>query len=437
MSVMTRSRKTLAGLALVGAGTLVLAGCGGGTGGEPTGGGETSESASAPVEARDLTLKIGTILPQSGALSFLGPPEEAGVGLAVEHINAVSETTGLTIPDVVWGDSGDPANNAWQTTAPRLISEGVSAVIGAASSGVTKLFLDDMVAAGIITFSPANTSVDFIEWDDKDLYWRTAPNDLLQGEVLGNVVAEDGHSNVATIYLNDSYGTGLNKVFTEVFESTGGKVVASQSYNAGDTTFDAQISAVMASNPDAIVLITFDEVFTIAPALINAGFDGGDFYFVDGNLKQFGEDASWPAGLSLEGAKGTTPAGPAADEAFQKEASDWWAANGGNGTGLTEYSYLNESYDAVVLLALASLAANSTDPADIITKLREVSGGEGSGEKCTSYEECAEIILGGGVADYDGFSGPITFDEVGDPTEAVVGVFEYGADNTFTRIDLG
>ena len=98
----------------------------------------------------------------------------------------------------------------------------MSAAIGAASSGVTKLFLDDAVAAGIITFSPANTSLDFTTWDDNGLYWRTAPSDTLQGEVLGNLVAEDGHENVAVLYLNDSYGTGLNEVFQETFSGAGG-----------------------------------------------------------------------------------------------------------------------------------------------------------------------------------------------------------------------
>ena len=431
MSVFTKSRarKAVGGIAVLSASALILAACSGGTPAETP---DPEPPTSGDREA--LSLKIGTILPQTGALAFLGPPEEAGVGLAVEHVNAYSETTQLTIPDVIWGDSGDAANNAWQTTAPRLIQEGVTAAIGAASSGVTKLFLDDFVAAGIITFSPANTSVDFIDWDDKDLYWRTAPNDLLQGEVLGNLVADDGHSNVATIYLNDSYGAGLNTVFKGVFEGTGGSVVTEQSFNAGDTTFDSQVSALLASNPDAIVLITFDEVYTIGPALINAGFDGSNLYFVDGNLKQFGADESWPANLSLEGAKGTTPAGPAADEAFQAEANDWWVAQGND--PLTEYSYMNESYDAVILLALAALAANSAEASDIITTLREVSGGVGDGTKCFSYEECADIILAGGVADYDGFSGPITFDEVGDPTEAVIGIFEFGADNTFVRIDL-
>ena len=104
-------------------------------------------------------------------------------------------------------------------------------MIGAASSAVTKLFLDSNVSEGIITFSPANTSPDFTTWDDNGLYWRTAPSDLLQGEVLGNLIAEDGHKNIGIIYQNDAYGTGLFGVVKEVFEASGGTVVAEASYN--------------------------------------------------------------------------------------------------------------------------------------------------------------------------------------------------------------
>jgi len=379
----------------------------------------------------DLSLKIGTILPQTGTLAFLGPPEEAGVGLAAQDVNDAA--VGLTIPDIFYGDAGDTDNKAYATTIQKLISEGVTAAIGAASSGVTKLFLDDAVAAGIITFSPANTSLDFTTWDDNGLYWRTAPSDTLQGEVLGNLVAEDGHKNVAVLYQNDSYGTGLNKVFEETFTASGGTIVESQSYNTGDATFDAQISAILASNPDAIVLITFDEIYTIGPALLAAGYPADQLYLVDGNLKNFGADEKWPADASMEGAKGTTPAGPLeADESFQERLNEFWTGEGNS--DLTDFSYANESYDAVILLALAALAANSTDPAEVAGKLQEVSGGSGDGEKCTEFKECADIILGGGVADYDGHSGPITFDENGDPTEATVGVFQYGPDNVSVRI---
>ncbi len=413
----SRVRSVIGGLAVVTAGALVLAGC--------AGGGAASPSESSGASGGDLTLKIGTVLPQTGSLAFLGPPEEAGVQLAVNEVNEAA--AGITI-DATFGDSGDADNKAFETTVPKLQSAGVSAMIGAASSGVTKLFLDSNVSEGIITFSPANTSPDFTTWDDNGLYWRTAPSDLLQGEVLGNLIAEDGHKNIAILYQNDAYGTGLNSVVKEVFEASGGTVVAEASYNDGDASFDAQVATIAAAKPDAVVLITFDQFATIAPLLVNAGLPAKDFYLVDGNLKQWGADVS----VSLEGAKGTTP-GPVLSDDFQERLNDAWVAEGN--ADLTDFSYAAESYDAVVLLALASLAAGSTDAADIAGKLQEVSGGSGDGTSCTTFKECADIINGGGTADYDGYSGGIAFDDAGDPTEATIGVFQFGADNMHTRIN--
>ena len=420
MSVFTRSRgaKVLGAVAVAGVSAIILAGCAGSS--------EPSDSSAAPAEDReDLTLSIGTVLPQSGSLAFLGPPEEAGVLLAVNEVNDAAK--GLTI-DLTPGDSGDADNKAFETTVPKLQSEGVAAMIGAAASGVTKLFLDSNVSEGIITFSPANTSPDFTTWDDDGLYWRTAPSDLLQGEVLANLIAEDGHKNIGILYQNDAYGTGLFNVVKEVFESTGGTVVAEASYNDGDSSFDAQVATITAENPDAVVLITFDQFATIAPLLVNAGQSAENFYLVDGNLKQWGDTVSVP----LEGAKGTTP-GPVLEDDFQARLNEAWTADGN--TELEDYSYAAESYDAVILMALAALAANATDAAAVSGKLQEVSGGSGDGTTCTSFAECADIILEGGTADYDGYSGPVTFDENGDPTEASIGIFQFGADNMHERID--
>ena len=418
MSVFTRSRagRVIGGVAVATVSAILLAGCAGGS---------TPAESSAPADREDLTLKVGTVLPQTGSLSYLGPPEEAGALLAVKEVNEAAK--GITI-DLTRGDSGDADNKAFETTVPKLQSEGVSAMIGAAASGVTKLFLDSNVSAGIITFSPANTSPDFTTWDDNGLYWRTAPSDLLQGEVLGNLLAEDGHKNIGIIYQNDAYGTGLFGVVKEVFESTGGTVVAEASYNDGEGQFDAQVQTIAAANPDAVVLITFDQFATIAPLLVNAGQDAKNFYLVDGNLKQWGSQVA----VSLEGAKGTTP-GPVLEDDFLERLNAVWVETAG--AELSDLSYAAESYDAVILLALASLAANSTDATEIAGKLQEVSGGSGDGKKCTSFSECADIIIGGGVADYDGYSGPVTFDENGDPTQASIGIFQYGADNTHTRVD--
>ncbi|WP_127794204.1 ABC transporter substrate-binding protein [Agromyces sp. LHK192] len=418
-----RSRgKVWTGVAVTAASALLLSACA--SGDTDSSGGESQ----GPRE--ELALTIGTALPQTGNLAFLGPPEEAGVAYATAQINEVTDTTGLTL-DVVYGDSGDTDNKAYETEIPRLLGEDVSAIIGAASSGTSLQFIDQVTGAGVIQFSPANTSDAFTTYDDNGLYFRTAPSDVLQGEVLGNLIAEDGNQTLGLIVLNDSYGTGLAKYVTEAFEAAGGEVVAAPTYNTGDTTFDAQIGEVLAADPDAIALITFDEVSTMLPSLFGQ-FPADKLYFVDGNLKNF-EEGTFPAG-SLTGAKGTLP-GLSIDSIsdFTGELDAFLEEEGT--PALEDYSYAAESFDATVLLALAALAANSTDSADIAAKLAEVSGGEGDGEKCTSFAECADIIIGGGTADYDGISGPITFDEVGDPTEASIGIYQYGEDNTYAAYE--
>ena len=404
-----RNRKTATAVATLAAAALVLSGCA-----------ATGDGGAAGGE---LTLKIGTALPQTGNLAFLGPPEEAGVALAVAEINAADK--GIQI-EVTKGDSGDTDNKAYETEIPRLLNAGVNAIIGAASSGTSLQFIDQVVGAGVIQFSPANTSAALTTYDDKGLYFRTAPSDVLQGEVLGNLIAADGHENIAMIVLNDSYGTGLASFVTEAFEAAGGKVLAAPTYNTGDTNFTSQIAEVLATDPDAIVLITFEEVKTIIPGL--SGFPSDKLYFVDGNLANFSE-AFEPG--TLTGAKGTLPGLDIETiPEFLTKMNDNWVAEG-NADLESVYAYGPEAYDAVVLLALSALAAGSVEGVDMAGKLQEVSGGSGSGTKCTSFAECADIIIGGGVADYDGVSGPITFDENGDPTEASIGVYVYQDDNTY------
>ena len=107
--------------------------------------------------------------------------------------------------------------------------------------------------------------------------------------------------------------------------------------------------------------------------------------------------------------------------------NDAWVARGNAALELNAYG--PETYDAVVLLALAALEASSTEGANMAEKLREVSGGSGNGTKCTSFAECADIINGGGTADYDGPSGAITFNEVGDPTDGNILIQQFDGNN--------
>ncbi|USQ74943.1 ABC transporter substrate-binding protein [Ornithinimicrobium cryptoxanthini] len=441
-----RTSVTARGIAVLAASSLILAACGGdgddgddetpdaAAEGDDATGDDTESTGDAPAAAedpgapeageRDLVLKVGTVLPQTGALAFLGPPEEAGALMAAKDINEAD--VGIQI-ELTLGDSGDPDNRAYATTVPQLLNADNSVIIGAASSGVSKLFIDEVVAADTLMISPANTAPEFTDWPDNGLYWRTAPSDLLQGEVLGNLIASDGVVNLGILYLNDAYGTGLEAQLTTTFENANGTVVASESYNAGDTTFDAQISSILAADPDALALITFEEIKTIIPALESAGVDMSSLYFVDGNIADFSEDFD-PG--TLEGSKGTTP-GPALEDDFRTELVAGWEEH--SGEELVDFNYAAETYDAIILAALSALAANSIEGPDMATWMGQVSGGTGDGEKFTTFADAAAAIIEGTVVDYDGPSGPITFNAAGDPTEATIGIFQYDENNSLVR----
>ncbi|MCD2441703.1 ABC transporter substrate-binding protein [Agromyces sp. SYSU K20354] len=422
------ARAAWTGLAIAGVSTLLLTACA--QGGTPpaeteTPTGDAGDALPIAEGERDLALKLGTILPQSGALAFLGPPEEAGVQLGADDVNGAG--SGLAV-EVVFRDSGDTTTDIATVSVTDLLSQDVSAIVGAASSGVSKTVIDQIVAAGVVQFSPANTSADFTDYDDNDLYWRTAPSDVLQGEVLGNLIAEDGNATLGLIVLNDPYGTGLAQFTRDAFEAAGGEVVAEALFNEGDSSFDAQITEVTAANPDAIALITFDQAKVITPALVGTGYPGDKVYFVDGNLADYSAD--FTPGL-ITGAKGTLPGldvGTLGDFTDRLLTVD---------PALTDYSYAAESYDAVTLISLAAYAANSTDGAEIAKYLRQVSGGSGEGEKVTTFEEGVALLEQGQQIDYDGPSGPVTFDEHGDPTEATIGIFQFNEDNTYSRIGDG
>jgi len=411
-------------VALAGAAALLLAGCSSSSGTEAASSGEASSGATGSCEA-DGILKIGNILPQTGNLAFLGPPEFAGVELAVKEINDAGGVLGNDV-EVFDGDSGDTTTNIAVTTADEHLQRGVDAVIGAASSGVSLTFIDKVTGAGVIHFSPANTSPAFTTYDDNGLYFRTAPSDLFQGAVLAEVAANDGSTKPAVLALQDAYGEGLANAFTSNFTNAGGSLALDPViYDPQAASFEAEVGKVAASKPDAVVLIGFEESKKIVQELIKQGIgpDKVQLYLVDGNLTNtLGEGL--PDGI-LEGTKGTLPGAQASDElrAALLEVDP----------ALVDFSYAAESYDAVTVIALGAAAAGSDCATDIAAQLQAVTN---DGTACTSYADCLAKIEAGEDIDYNGASGPIALDENGDPSRATMGVYVYGADNKYTPSDF-
>lgn len=396
--------------AAFGAGVLLLASCASST--------PSEEPAASEAPEGDGVFTVGSILPMTGNLAFLGPPEFAGVDLAAAEIG---ESDFEFDVEVLHRDSGDATTDIATQSASELIDLDTDVIIGAASSGVSFTFVDQLVDAGVVQISPANTSPDFSTYDDDGYYWRTAPSDVLQGRVLGNLIIGDGAETVGIIYINDPYGIGLAENATMAIEAVGGTVTASEPYNAGETSFTSIVDTVLADEPDAIAVIAFEETASIIPELVSTqGFPGEAVYFVDGNLSNGYE---FPEG-TLDGAKGTLPGNFATDE-FRERLLEI-------DPELTDFSYSAESYDAVILAALAAAQAGNDHPQAIRDNLQSVSEG---GEKCEVFADCLALIADGEDIDYDGPSGPITFDENGDPSEAYIGIYQYGADNKYTPLN--
>jgi ABC-type branched-subunit amino acid transport system substrate-binding protein len=237
------------------------------------------------TRAGDGELKIGTILPQTGSLAFLGPPEFAGFDLAIADVNAAGGVLGKDVVGIK-GDSGDTTTDTASKTVDAQLSQNVDAIIGAASSGVSLTVIDKITAAGVVQFSPANTSKRLSTYDDKGLYFRAAPSDILQGAVLADVIASDGASKVAIIARNDAYGTGLAEDLAKSLKAAGLEVVIEKIYDEKATAFDAEVDAIKAAGPDAIAIIGFDETSKILATMVEKGVGPKNVkvYGCDGNM---------------------------------------------------------------------------------------------------------------------------------------------------------
>jgi ABC-type branched-subunit amino acid transport system substrate-binding protein len=233
----------------------------------------------------DGILTIGTLLPETGNLAFLGPPEIAGVQLAIADVNAAGGFGGQDVV-LVEGDSGDTTTDTAVQTVTRELEQNVDAIVGAASSSVSASVIDQITEAGVTQISPANTSKQFSDYPDEGLYFRLGPSDILQGQVLAEVIADDGNTSVVILNFDDDYGNGLAEDLAASFTESGGTVVDTITYDPQAQTFDAEVQQALAADADALALIGFDESSRVLAALVEQGLGPRDIptYMVDGNI---------------------------------------------------------------------------------------------------------------------------------------------------------
>jgi branched-chain amino acid transport system substrate-binding protein len=396
------TRKVLSAVAALAASTLVI-----------------GVSLPASAASDDKVLKIDGILPQTGSLAFLYPPMQAGAYLALDDINAAGGVLGNPVV-LNMKDSGGGENLAVSSqSATAAIADNADVVLGAAASGVTRNIINQITGAKIVEISPSNTAPDLSTWADGGYYFRTAPSDNLQGKVIANQILQDGAQNVAVLYVNNSYGTGLQAVAVKTLKAAGAKV-SKYAFAEGETSFGSLADKAAAKNPDAVLIISYDETKKALPALKKAGIKNGHTYFVDGNTVDYSKESF---AKYLQGDKGTIPGGKLTAAFKARLAAAYAKIN--NGAVLKDYTYAAESYDAVVLVAIAAQAAGTATGEAIKSQLTAISlAGKGK-TTVTSFSAALKAIAAGKKVNYDGFSGPIEFDKNGDPTGANIGVYKY------------
>ncbi len=349
----------------------------------------------APAPEESVELHIGVVLPETGALGFLNAPMIESVRLAEADILAAGGAIRVTYADT--GTNPDVATES----VNRLLGEGAHVIVGAAASGISQSFIQRLYDERIPQCSPSNTSPSFSTQENAAYYFRTVPPDEAVAPIIADEVVADGGTRVAILARADDYGNALANLMVGALAELGAesRII---SFDPNASSFESEVAATRGYNPDAIVHISFEEGTSIIRGLLEAGFGAEIQYGADGlffpTLWELIDpnDASVLDGMKLIGASGS------------KEFNDRLGPiTGGN------LIYGGQSYDCVVLLALAAEAAGSTDGDAIIAAVGTLTDG---GTECTTYADCSALIADGENIDYVGVSGPLDLNAVGDPT---------------------
>jgi ABC-type branched-subunit amino acid transport system substrate-binding protein len=366
---------------------------------------EDEEEVTVEADPATDRLVIGRLLPETGSLAFLGPPMITGVNLALEDINAAGGVLDQDV-EVIEADEGDDAARASESLA-RVLGEGANTVVGAAASNQTQEIIQTLSDEQIPECSPSNTSPVFSEQENADFYFRTVPPDQAVAPVFADKILADGRTNVALVARQDDYGQLLLEETSAALTERGATIAAEVTYDPDTTTFDSEIEEITAASPDAVVVISFAEGGPLVKGLIEAGVPANQLYGGDGVFSPaFGElvDESDPgvvSGMVLIGASG-------GQQFNDRLNADLPADEQGN------LIYGGQSYDCVVVLALAAQQAGSVEGQAVIDAVFTVTN---EGTECPTFADCKALIDQGMDIQYRGSlaSGFLNLDELGDP----------------------
>ena len=341
-------------------------------------------------------IKLGVILGFTGPIESLTPDMAAGAELAIKEVSASGALLGGSTVTAVRGDTTCTDSAAATATTERLVtSDKINAIVGGDCSGVTTAMLQNVaIANGIVMVSPSATSPALSTIEDNGLFFRTAPSDARQGQVLTEILKEKGVKSAAMTYTNNDYGKGLANSIKTNFEKAGGKITISAAHEDGKGDYTAEVGALAAAGGD--VLIVAGYLDQGGKGIIQAALDTGafaTFVLPDGMI---GDSLPMAIGKDLNGSYGTVPG---TDSPGAAKYGDMAKAG-----GFKAGPFSSESYDAAALIMLAMQAAGSSESQKFKAKIMDVANAPGTKIYPGELAKALKILKDGGAVDYVGAS---------------------------------
>ena len=214
--------------------------------------------AAETEEAPDV-IKIGANLELTGDVSVYGVPERNAFEQAVSEVNAKGGIDGKLVELVIYDNAYDQAKAVQNTE--KLIEDGVVAILGSATSGMTMAIAPLAKDNGLVVFTPSGTnSAVTMDGDVVNPYvFRSCFIDPFQGQVLANFASNDLAASKVVIMVNNGseYSKELARIFTEQLNKNGGEVVETASYADSDTDYKASLTSIATKEFDVLFIADY------------------------------------------------------------------------------------------------------------------------------------------------------------------------------------
>jgi len=194
-------------------------------------------------------VKIGVIMPLTGAIAGYGQMTKKGIDLANEMKPALKN--GEKVELVYIDNAGDKAQTA-NAVNRAIDKEKVVAIIGALTSGNSLVVAPIVKKAHIPTVAPVATNPRVTRANP--YMNRACFIDPFQGKVAAKFALNNLHAKTAVVVIDKSqpYSAGLAKEFMKAYTKKGGKILKKVFITSGDKDFKAILSTIKSVNPDVV-----------------------------------------------------------------------------------------------------------------------------------------------------------------------------------------